>query len=1245
MNNKAPRTKKPNPNLKIIQWNARSLYPKITEFKNLIMKEEPDIVTINESWLNPTKKFQFKGYKVFRNDRDTKGGGVLIMTKEKYQVTEQKIKPFQGGVTEVISVKLKTQNGWSSIMTMYNPCKTVTTAEFEYYFSQLTDPALLTGDLNAKHPTWDKDVDRTGNNLIDALYTSDLQLLTPPGLGTYVSPATAKTSCLDLILGSTKYVNMQHRLGPYLGSDHIPVISTTLDASLFLVESTFPKWIIKGKTKEFTEASNLINASGQVEDSIESNVQRFIEELEETANKFFKKTTGGSEKSPSNPWWNQECEDATKERNKAWNTWCKKPTTSNKIEFKRKEAAAKRITLRSKREAWDRFCANLDFKTSSSVVWGYIRALSGRTSKFTYPIQGPNMTTIDTNDKVHIFAQKFYTSPPKSLNLRHFIEKAKGEPSSSGIERPFSKHELDKTIQTLKKRKSPGPDGIPNEMIQLMGENPRYRMLEIVNRIWQEGYHPKQWKDGHVIPIPKPGKDNTDADSYRQITLLSALGKTDECMVKNRLEYFCESNNVFSKTQCGFRPHKSTRDILLYINNEVRDAISSKETVCIAMIDLKGAFDKALHEAILYQCTLIGIKGTPLKWIESFLKNRTSAVRIGGIKSNQYFTETGIPQGSTLSPILFNILLHNLPFTPGCTILSYADDITVVSRGRCPEDVINTLQAGVTNLEGFIKEIGQEVNAQKSVGMIFTNKRKYLAPKLKINNTEIEYKKEHMLLGVMLDAPRLTYSKHINYLKTDCLKRINIMRKIAGTRWGCDRIALKSLYLAYIRPKIEHSCEVMINANKTNMQQLEVIQNSAIRVILGALKSSPIHAMQVEIGLPPITDHITLKAILLYKRNTLTERNSLNEITCQGKKYRQEMEQLLDTFGIPRQEELHTKREFSPPWVDKREYMKPELQENTTKQQIGKTAKEIFEGLIQTRYKNQVHIYTDASKVTEPNSTACAVYREQERKLTTWKLPTEFSVYSGELLAIYKAIEMVHNEPKNSKAVIFSDSKSAIEAIIADKAKGHYLTNMVNAKINSARINKNLTITIQWVPGHSDITGNEIADAGANHGHTSKTIEKTQISYREFKELAALKWVKNLNHKISQKLSNTTFANITESPEIETGVRSKIRTIDVAYTRLRLGHTKLAAELYKKGLNLDPNCTFCRIPQIIDHFLLECVKYTAPRVRLRRNLYELGITSFTRQTLLHEDRNDPKNVKRRELVMQFLVETKEASHI
>ena len=398
--------------------------------------------------------------------------------------------------------------------------------------------------------------------------------------------------------------------------------------------------------------------------------------------------------------------------------------------------------------------------------------------------------------------------------------------------------------------------------------------------------------------------------------------------------------------------------------------------------------------------------------------------------------------------------------------------------------------------------------------------------------------------------------------------------------------------------------------------------------------------MQIEIGLPPLRDIICLKAVKMYKRNSLGVKNSLNHLIFKDEKYQEEMKKRLEELGIPQQREIHVERYQTQPWIDKTEFIRAELQMQDKKQLGSRDVNKVFEEEINSLYSNQIHIYTDGSKVQHPISTSCAVYNSHRGHLKTWKLPPEFSVFSAELLAIYKAVEGIDQQYNNSKVTIFSDSKSALEAILTDKQKSHYLTNIINSIINHARLSKSTEISLQWVPGHCGIKGNEIADKGANLAHNLTYTEETQLSYAEFCDIAIKKMTTKLTQQLSQKIADTKYGKITVSPTIDTKAKSKMRSLDVAYTRLRLGHSKLAAEQFKKGLVDDPNCSACKVPQTIDHYLLVCIRYIAPRIKLMRNLHQLGV-SFSKEELLTVDPNNTARTKVRELVIQFLMETKE----
>ena len=207
--------------------------------------------------------------------------------------------------------------------------------------------------------------------------------------------------------------------------------------------------------------------------------------------------------------------------------------------------------------------------------------------------------------------------------------------------------ELKYAMRNLK-NSSPGHDHIPNSLIKLLNDSYFNDLLYIYNQSLATGIVPKQWKMGHIIPIQKPNKKAENCDSYRPICLLPTFGKLLEKVICKRVEYLIESEKRLQNTQFGFRPGRSTNDVLLLMENIIRRTYTEKKTTGVVYIDLKGAFDCVWSEGLLAKLCDVGVKGNVLLWLKNYLSERKYKVRINGILSDTYEMSCGVPQGASL---------------------------------------------------------------------------------------------------------------------------------------------------------------------------------------------------------------------------------------------------------------------------------------------------------------------------------------------------------------------------------------------------------------------------------------------------------------------------------------------------------------------------------------------------------------------------------------------------------------------
>ena len=146
---------------------------------------------------------------------------------------------------------------------------------------------------------------------------------------------------------------------------------------------------------------------------------------------------------------------------------------------------------------------------------------------------------------------------------------------------PFKLSELKNSFDKSKDTNA-GQDDIHYQILKHLPSDALETLLNIMNEIGRTGKFPEDWHKAVIIPIPKPGKDKTEATNYRPTALTSCICKTMERMINDRLVWFLESNNLISGNQAGFGKNYSTNDHLVRLESFIRDAFIKKEH-CVAI--------------------------------------------------------------------------------------------------------------------------------------------------------------------------------------------------------------------------------------------------------------------------------------------------------------------------------------------------------------------------------------------------------------------------------------------------------------------------------------------------------------------------------------------------------------------------------------------------------------------------------------------------------------------------------------
>ncbi|XP_072145540.1 uncharacterized protein [Dermacentor andersoni] len=287
----------------------------------------------------------------------------------------------------------------------------------------------------------------------------------------------------------------------------------------------------------------------------------------------------------------------------------------------------------------------------------------------------------------------------------------------------FTFHEQQRVLCSRRRRSAPGADGVTHQMIRNLDDDHRRHLLDAYNAVFREGCLPDPWRCAVVVPVLKRGKPARDLTSYRPVSLTSVPGKTMETMALSRLQWIARARGALPPEQCGFRAHRSTGDCIAVVVGTLEQARRAGEAAfLLLLLDVRSAFDSHPHEWIISAVEALGVVGNLLAYVKAFLANRTFAVRVGRATSSPRPVTTGVPQGSVLSPFLFNLtlapIIECLP-KAGCfpvRAVVYADDVALYVRGprTAIAEMRRELQEALNSVAGFLRAIGLQMSSTKS---------------------------------------------------------------------------------------------------------------------------------------------------------------------------------------------------------------------------------------------------------------------------------------------------------------------------------------------------------------------------------------------------------------------------------------------------------------------------------------------------------------------------------------------------
>ena len=387
--------------------------------------------------------------------------------------------------------------------------------------------------------------------------------------------------------------------------------------------------------------------------------------------------------------------------------------------------------------------------------------------------------------------------------------------------------EVYEKLSKIKHTKASGPDMIPPKLVKEFAYELSWPLTDILNCSFKEGIVPVQWKKAIVVPIPK--QHPPTLNKLRPISLTSVFAKIAEDFISNWV-----INDIQLKIdirQFGNVKGVSTSHYLTHLLHFLfQGAEVSRNVGTVVLTDLSKAFDLIDHNLLIKKTISLGVRGSIIPWICDFLHQRQQCVRYKKTLSDYVSLNGGVPQGTKLGPIGFQIMINDAANGALTNYWKYVDDLTFAENRKVSKQ--GSLQHDLDNFQSWCDDNFFKLNSAKCQALqVYFGKNRIVHTDLMIGSDPLNYVNKAKVLGIWLQND-LKWDTQVNTIVSKANRRLFILRSLKRFGFNCDE--LKIVYSGYVRPIMEYADSVW-HAGLTVKQSnnIERIQKRACRIILG----------------------------------------------------------------------------------------------------------------------------------------------------------------------------------------------------------------------------------------------------------------------------------------------------------------------------------------------------------------------------------------------------------------------------
>ena len=549
----------------------------------------------------------------------------------------------------------------------------------------------------------------------------------------------------------------------------------------------------------------------------------------------------------NSPFMNKKLHQAIMTRSRYKNRYNKNPTTENEMKYKKQRNICVNLLKKAKRTYYN----NLDIKilNDNREFWKNVKPLfTNKQIRLSKAILIENDVTITNDESIAEVFNDFFINTTTNLNLggdneanvqencRHdfntILETYAHHPSvrkikeKIKIENEFSfttttTTDIMQEINKLDSNKTTAHGDIPVKILKICSDIVSPHLNDIYDNIVKLNEFPNSLKLADVTPAHKKD-DTTNKTNYRPVSILPTISKIFERDMFNQIFEYIEQ--YLSPYLCGFRKHYNTQNCLMVMIEKWKKALDKKEKAGAVLTDLSKAFDSLNHRLLIAKLHAYGFNENSLRLIYNYLTFRKQRTKVNNSFSTWKDIKSGVPQGSILGPLLFNIFINDVfLFLPETEIVNYADDNTPYTINKDATQVITKLESDSENLNDWFRLNFLKSNDDK-YKLLLTGSENTT---MKIGTETIQNSSSVKLLGITIDN-KLNFNEHVIKMCKKASKKIHALGRIAKYMTS-DK--LKLIMKAFIDSEFGYCPLIWMFHNRTLNNKINHLHERVLRLV------------------------------------------------------------------------------------------------------------------------------------------------------------------------------------------------------------------------------------------------------------------------------------------------------------------------------------------------------------------------------------------------------------------------------